>query len=148
MKFESRLVLVGLLLAAVMLAGCTGGGGPSATNEQKIHELLNKYEKAMVNADAEGLADLYTYPLVIDGEELISKEQIVMMYTFVFTLMEFEEFEIKDRVVLVDGSGKTATAEGEAHVKFTSIFGPETDILPILFELTKSGSQWKISGEE
>lgn len=147
MKLRSKLVLVGLLLVAISVTGCIGGGS-SANNEKQINAVLDRYEKAMVNGDAEGLASLFKYPLVIDGEELTSKEQTVMMYTFLFALMEFEEFEIKDRVVLVDGSGKTATAEGEAHARFTSITGSETDIQSILLELTKSGSQWKISGGE
>lgn len=148
MKFKSRLALVGLLLVAVMFAGCAGGGGSSATSEVQINAILDRYEKAMVNGDAEAMANSFAYPLVIDGEGLDNKEQAVLMYTFLFALVEFESFEIKDRVIVVDSSGGSATVEAEAHARIATITGPDTDVQPMLLELTKVGSQWKITGGE
>lgn len=147
MRLKSRLVLVGLLLVAALTVGCTGGGGSSATNEAQIHRVLDKYEKAMVNADAEGLAGLFTYPLVLDGEEISSKEQAVLMYTFLFGLMEFKSMEVKDREIVVDSAGTTATASGNAHAEYVTFLGSDKDVQPMLFTLIKVGGQWKISGD-
>lgn len=148
MKFESRLVLVGLLLVAVMLVGCVGGGGSSATNEAQIHVVLDRYETAMVNGDAEGLANLMIFPLTIDGETISTKEEAIFIFSFAFGMMDIHEFKIKDREIIVSSSGTTATIAGIAHSKISTFMGVETDSQPITLQLKKVGSQWKISGGE
>lgn len=148
MKFESRLVLVGLLLVAVMLVGCVGGGGSSATNEAQIHVVLDRYETAMVNGDAEGLANLMIFPLTIDGETISTKEEAIFIYSFAFGMMDIHEFKIKDREIIVSSSGTTATIAGIAHSKISTFMGVETDSQPITLQFKKVGSQWKISGGE
>lgn len=143
MKFESRLVLVGLLLVAVVLAGCTGGGGPSATNEQKIHELLNKYEKAYLDMDAEGLANLLVYPLNFDGEYIANKQQGVSMLNFLFAFVQVEQFKLEDRVIVVDSSGTRAGVEAMRVQKES---GYVVERFPVKLNVRKVDGAWKISG--
>lgn len=49
---------------------------------------------------------------------LANKEQTVAMFIPLFALIQFEDFEIKDRLISVGSSGHTATALGEAHARW------------------------------
>lgn len=102
-----------LLLDAVLLVGCLGGSGTSSvTDEQTIHSLLNRYQTAMKGMDAEGIANLFSYPIELDGEILEDKEHAILIFSFVFELIHIHEYELKDREVIIDSSGTDATIEG------------------------------------
>lgn len=146
MRLESRLVLVGLLLVAVLTAGCTGGGGSSATNEAQIHRVLDQYETAMKTKDASRLAGLATYPIYVDGVYLETREQAEAMYSFSFLLLEeVHEFKIIDRKITV--TDNEAVAEFTVKSKMTALGMTMEDEQPGMFKLQKVGSSWKISGQ-
>ena len=101
MKFKSKSALVGLLLVAVMFVGCTGGGS-LATDEHKIHGVLNQYESAMKARDAERLAGLATYPLYMDGTYFATKEDAIAAFTLSFLFItEVHEFKVINRQITI-----------------------------------------------
>lgn len=75
-----------LLLVAILLVGCSGGSGSSpATTE--INSVLNQYQSGMKKMNAESIANLFVYPLELDGEVLETKEQAIFMYSFLFGMI-------------------------------------------------------------
>lgn len=134
-----------LLLVAILLVGCSGGSGSSpATTE--INSVLNQYQSGMKKMNAESIANLFVYPLELDGEVLETKEQAIFMYSFLFGMIHIHEYEIRERVIIIDSTGTNATVEGIIFAKITSFWGTETNSQPFVMKFRKVGGKWKISG--
>lgn len=146
MKLIRLTSVLTVILIALFLSGCTGGGGSPATNEQKIHNVLDQYESAMKTKDAQKLADLATYPIYMDGEYLETKEQAEAMYSFSFLLLEeVHEFKIIDRKITV--TDNEAVAEFTIKSRITALGQTMDDEQAGALQFRKVGNAWKISGQ-
>jgi hypothetical protein len=142
MKRKVAFGLVALLLTTSLLVGCMGGG-PAATNEKQIHDLLDKYEKAYLQMDTDGIANLLVYPLNFDGEYIANKQQAQFMFGFLFAFIQVEQFKIEDRAIVVDSSGARAGVEATRVQKER---GYVTERFPVKLNVRKVDGVWKISG--
>lgn len=144
MKLKRFLTAVFVLGLAAVLTGCLGGG-TGITDEDAVHSLLNQYEQAFRTKDAKKLADLYTYPIEIDGASFENAEEAAFYYTLSFEfLTEVHEFELFDRTLMITGS--EATAEVTAKSKITLLGETLEDNVPGILMLRKVESQWRIAG--
>ena len=134
------------LLAVIFVTGCTGGGGgASATDEQKIHAVLNQYETAMKSMDGEKLAELATYPLAMDEVLIETKEEVVLYFTIAFLVIdEIHEFKLTHRVITLNGN--EAVVESVAQSKITALGETVEAEEQHIMLLRKVGNSWKISG--
>ena len=109
MKRHSRwFFCVVLLAAALLLWGCWGGG---TKKEQTVDEFLAQMETALNSLDANKIANLYSFPILLDPV-LPGQEEL--------------KFERQHFVRMIQGA-LTAAKEGGAVFEIT--FGGEPDIV-------------------
>lgn len=153
-RVRSVIWLVTILTLSVVMAGCTGGGSADVSNEKQIRTFLKEMEVALRSMDAEKIAGLWHYPVVIEGEE-ISKEDMQAAFHLIIRDAQryglvIHEFRImvSDSDILVDSSGERAVVYNVKFYTRVSIEGEEypgetADGPPL--ELMKRGGKWKLS---
>ena len=115
------LILCLVLVSSLLVVGC-------ADDEAEINAVLDNFSEGMVEWDT----DLLRETLVSSEAEQITDEDADELAGF------FEEFEIKDREIEIDGD----QAEVSAVVKMT-IFGM-TEEMDDVISLIKEDGNWKI----
>lgn len=154
-KARSVTLLVTILTITLLMVGCIGGGSTGVSNERQIRDFLKEVEVAFKSLDAEKLANLWHYPIVIEGEE-VSKKDMEAAFHLAFREAKLDglvihEFRImvSDSDILVDSSGERAAIE---NVKFYMSGALDGEELPAEtvdgppFELAKKSGKWKLSG--
>lgn len=130
-----------IAILAVFLVGC-GADGPAVNDEMKVGAVLDKYEQAMKMKRAENLADLFIYPIYVDGAYFINRDEAVAGFSLGFALTTIKEFSFKDRAITV--SGNEAVVEAFMVSKLETFGFPTEEERRIILQLKKVGGVWKI----
>lgn len=138
-----------LVVFTLTLIGCGLGG----SEVKEINALLDKYEKAMVAMDAQGMLEIFNYPyekkygigdeaVVIKVEdeqkELFSRRAEFLKYQDIY-------FALNNRDIKV--SGKKAEVKCNMDIQTSGLVSLQTSNMPLTFELAKKKGQWYITQE-
>lgn len=121
-KTRALILLVAILTITLLLVGCVDKGSIGVSNERQIRDFLKEAEVAFKSLDAKKVANLWHYPIVMDGEEIF-KEDMQAAFHLAFREAKayglvIHEFRIivNDSDILVDSSGERAAVEKSSFI--------------------------------
>lgn len=141
-----------VVIATLILAGCTGGGDGGASLGTELSAVMGKMAVHFKNTDAEALSDLYTYPAVLidevgDSITVSSKTSMQALYNTAFSFID----QVHSATAIVTNasrSGNTAKATVTITIDYTAFGTRSTSntVAEVTFQLVNG--QWKIKQEK
>ncbi|MDI9414230.1 MAG: hypothetical protein QM401_11795 [Bacillota bacterium] len=113
-------------------------------DETAIHNVLNRYERAMINREAKTLASLYDIPALIDGTWVMEEDTLSEICHAIFLFItKVEKFKLVDRDIKI--AGAEATVEMQVDVKMDTFLGEDESKKPWIATLKKVSGKWKLT---
>lgn len=147
-------LLIGLLIITLLMTGCLGLGKWGASDKELIRNFLGQVEDAVKAMDSKKVADLWHYPISINGT-LKDREYMKSELYIKFSDMKDDEIVILEYKIMVneddievDPRGDLAfIKKGKVYMQIEkdgTVLPEETrDLGPA--ELTKRNLKWKFS---
>ena len=140
--------LIGLLLTAILLAGCMSGGGPYSTPTLEVHSVLDKLEVMLITQDLSEFDSIFN-PVRVDGSgDRVSRDTLREGFIYLFSECDIMDYSIA-RERFTFNTSNTVVAVSVTEYLTAKIKGSqdiESDWVEGVYRLSKDSSgKWLIT---